>query len=249
MKPWMKEGQTTMIYAGYGVGKSILAILIGYITGLENYDDKECEIGEWQVKTLTGCLYVDGEMGELEMNERISQFEWLGKQSQEHRLRVLSIPEYQLKTEDTFSLSKRENQSKLLLWFKEHPCYKLIILDSVTTLFGLEDENNNAEWSNKVNPFLRDLRAMGIHNIILHHSGKDVKKGLRGASGMGAMAQQIFRLIDYDKNIDDGEASFRIRKDKQRSVGYQFKEFALRFFQNENKTETHWKITKPDDDE
>jgi hypothetical protein len=225
----------------------LLTLAIAYVLGLKDYDREECEIGEWQVKNPTGCLYIDGELGEQEMEERVKKFEWLGPQNPKYRMRVLSIPEYQMATEDPFYLSVRTNQLKIIQWLKDHPNYKLLVLDSASTLFGLEDENNNSEWSNKVNPFLRDLRAAGVACLLLHHSGKDIKRGLRGASAIGAMANYIFKLADHpDKDIDSGKAWFNLKKDKQRAGGYSFKAFGLRFDQNEDETETHWEVTRMD---
>jgi hypothetical protein len=244
LSPWLREGETTILYANYGVGKSLLAIHIAYVLGLHEYDSKKSEIGEWQVKTPTGCLYIDGELGELEMEERIRGFEWLGPQSNKHKMKVLAIPEYQLATEDSFYLSERKNQLKLIKWLQEHPTYKLIVLDSASTLFGLVEENDNSEWSAKVNPFLRDLRALGVHCLLLHHAGKDNKRGLRGASAMGAMASFIFRLYNHeDKDIDEGEAWFVLTKDKQRAKGFTFKPFGLHYSQEDNNSETHWEDT------
>jgi hypothetical protein len=242
MKPWLKEGQTTIIYGSYGSGKSLLTIAVAYLLGLKDFDDKECEIGEWQVKKRVGTLYIDGELGEQEMEDRIKKFEWLGVQRLS--LRILSIPEYQLATEDSFYLSDRGNQLKIIQWLKNNTRYKLVVLDSASTLFGLVEENDNSEWNNKINPFLRDLRALGVACILLHHSGKDGRRGLRGASSMGAMAHNIFKLSNHtDKNIDDGEAWFVLSKDKQRSGGYSFKTFALKFTQENDETETHWEVT------
>jgi len=246
LSPWLKEGQITIMYAGYGVGKSLLTILIGYVLGLkkEDYTEEKAEIGEWQVKTPAGCLYIDGELGEQEMEERIAQYEWLGRQQRDYRIKVLSVPEYQLVTEDTFYLSDKRNQQKVIRWLQAHPTYKLVVLDSVSTLFGLIDENDNSEWNNKINPFLRDLRALGVAGILLHHASKEKRRGLRGASSMGAMAQNIFRLVDHSKkSIDDGEAWFTIGKDKQRSAGYSFKTFSIHFTQTTDRKETHWEIT------
>lgn len=247
IKPWLRTGQTAVIYGNFGSGKSLLTLTIAYLLGLKDYDREECEIGEWQVKNPTGCLYIDGELGEQEMEERVKKFEWLGPQNPKFRMRVLSIPEYQMATEDPFYLSIRTNQLKIIQWLRDHENYKLLVLDSASTLFGLEDENNNSEWSNKVNPFLRDLRAIGVACLLLHHSGKDIKRGLRGASAIGAMANYIFKLSDHpDKDIDSGKAWFNLKKDKQRSGGYSFKAFGLRFDQNDDETETHWEVTRMD---
>ena len=245
MKPWLREGQVTFIYGEAGVGKSLLSTNIAYLLGLKDHDGIEHEIGEWQVKSNTGCLYVDGELGEVELRERISQFEWLGEQREDIRIKVFPLPEYQLETEDTFYLSERKNQLQLIQWLKENPLYKVIILDSVTTLFGLMEESSNSEWSLKINPFLRDLRALGVATIILHHSGKDIKRGLRGASGMSAMVHNTFRLTNHsDKDIDEGEAWFTLTKDKQRSASFSFRKFGIHYFQNSKFTTTEWEITE-----
>lgn len=243
MRPWLRAGQTTIVYGNYGSGKSLLTISIAYVLGLRVFDRNECDIGEWQVENSTGTLYIDGELGEQEMEERIKQFEWLGRQ--QHRMRILSIPEYQLKTEDSFYLSNRINQLKIIEWLKDNSNYKLLVLDSASTLFGLVEENDNSEWSNKINPFLRDLRALGVACLLLHHAGKDNKRGLRGASAMGAMAHNIFRLTDHEKkNIDNGEAWFVLSKNKQRAAGRSFKTFSLKYYQNEAQTETYWEETE-----
>jgi len=252
LQPWLKEGQTTILYGNYGSGKSLLSIAVSYMLGLRDYETDEAEIGTWLVKNPTGTLYIDGELGEQEMEERIKGFEWLGKQSGKYRIQVLSLPEYQLDTGDSFSLSDRENQIKVIHWLEKHPNYKVVVLDSISTLFNLEEENSNSEWNNKVNPFIRDLRALKVACLLLHHAGKDSKKGLRGASSMGAMAHNIFRLTPHRfKDPDKGEAWFTLTKDKQRAAGYHFGELSLRFFRTENDVETHWEITggsKDDDD-
>jgi hypothetical protein len=244
VRPWLKEGQTTILYGTYGSGKSLLSILIAYMLGLHDHKTEDCEIGEWSINRPAGSLYIDGELGEREMEERIQQFQWLGDQSAKHRLRILSVPEYQLATEDNFYLSNRNNQQKIIRWLKEHPTYKLVILDSVSTLFGLEEENSNSEWNNKVNPFLRDLRALNVACLLLHHAGKDNKRGLRGASAMGAMAHNIFRLTTHDsKAIEKGEAWFTLSTEKQRAAGFSFKKFSLRFIRDDDEKETHWEVT------
>jgi len=121
----------------------------------------------------------------------------------------------------------------------------LVILDSASTLFGLQEENSNSEWNNKVNPLLRDLRALGVSCILLHHAGKDNKKGLRGASSMGAMAQNVFRIINHpSKDIDEGQAWFTLLKDKQRSAGFSFNPFSLKYIQGDDQKTTTWEVTE-----
>jgi hypothetical protein len=142
-KPWLREGQMTIIYGNYGTGKSLLTISLCYLLGLRDID--RAEFGPWLVKSQVGTLYIDGELGEQEMEERIGKLEWLGKQKASCSMKILSIPEYQLATEDSFYLSDRGNQLKIINWLRENPMYKVVVLDSASTLFGLEDENSNSE--------------------------------------------------------------------------------------------------------
>jgi RecA-family ATPase len=243
MQPWLKAGQVTFIYADMGVGKTLLAVHIASLLALDK--NKTDGIAEWKVENPTGCLYVDGEMGMIELKDRISQFEYLG----EPLFPICSfiIPKYQLDTEDMFILSERENQRCIINWLKANPSYKLLILDSVTTLFGLTDENSSGEWINKIQPFIRDLKALDVATIILHHSGKEVSRGLRGSSSMGAMAHYIFCLTNHpDKeNVEDeGEAWFTLGKQKQRAGGYKFRKFSLHYTQDSALTETYWDETQ-----
>jgi putative DNA primase/helicase len=239
MKPWLREGETNFIYADVGVGKSLLALLIGYLVGIADPDDPDCDIGEWQVKNQTGALYLDGELGKVEMLDRIKSFSWLGKQQEDLQMRIFSIPEYQIKSGKDFNLAKREKQQMIVSLLKDNPKFKLVIIDSVSTVFGLENENDNSEWNNKVNPFLKDLRALGVAHIIQHHAGKD--GNLRGASAMKAMAHNIIRLKDHPYK-ELGEAWFTIdNRDKQRSSGQSFKPFAINFIQDGK--DTYWEIT------
>jgi hypothetical protein len=242
LHPWLRQGQTTIIYGSFGSGKSLLTILISYVIGMRIEDTNKFDISNWSVKNSTGCLYIDGELGEKEMEERISQFEWFGRQKGKYKIKILPLPEYQAETEDSFYLSERKNQVKIINWLRDNPDYKLIVLDSASTLFGLQEENNNSEWSNKINPFLRDLRALDVACILLHHSGKDNKRGLRGASAIGAMAHNIFRLTNTNDK-EEGEASFTLTKDKQRAAGHLFKQFSLKFIQSDNKRDTNWEST------
>jgi len=60
MKPWLREGQIYILYGPPGSGKTWLAMAIGYLLGVRNFDRSECQIGNWQVKNPTGCLYMMG---------------------------------------------------------------------------------------------------------------------------------------------------------------------------------------------
>jgi putative DNA primase/helicase len=104
----------------------------------------------------------------------------------------------------------------------------------VSTVFGLDDENSNSEWSQKINPFIRDLRALGVAHIIQHHAGKNGE--LRGASAMDAMAHNKIRLKDHDSKMQ-GEAWFWVdNHGKQRAAGKTFQRFQIKFVSERGRT-------------
>lgn len=235
MKPWLREGETTLLYSEAGVGKSLLAMLVAYVLGLENFD--EYDISEWQVKQPTGTLYIDGELGGAEMIDRLNRYTYLGSQQKELSTQILSIPDYQIKAGKDFDLSKRENQRTIIGWLKGHPNYKFLIIDSISTVFNLESENDNSEWNKKINPFIRDLRGLGVAHIIQHHAGKDNKKGLRGASAMSAMAHNIIRLTNHEDK-ETGSAWFKVdNREKQRAAGKLYSPFYIKFTALDDRTE------------
>lgn len=245
LSPWLREGEFNLIYADVGVGKSLLAMLIGYICGMKQYSD--VNLGDWYVRKRTGCLLVDGELGYYGLkNERYDSFTHLGEQAHAYRMKFYSIADESLKYQKSLTMEKRENQKLIIDFFKIREKYKLLILDNVSTVFGLEDENSNSEWNNKINPFLRDLRSLGIAVVILDHSGKDKKKGQRGSSAKTAMMSNVFSLTDHDEKRS-GEAWFNINKpSKQRAAGTGIEPFNIRFNLIEDpvsgKRETNWEI-------
>ncbi|MFC1896527.1 bifunctional DNA primase/polymerase [Thermodesulfobacteriota bacterium] len=237
IEPWLREGETNILYSDAGVGKSLLAILVACL--LSNRKYRKNEVGGWQVKKPVGTLYIDGELGEAEMLDRVHQFDWMGKRIAGIELRILSLPEHRKRTEQDFDLSKREYQQQIADFFRENPEYRLVVIDSVSTVFNLENENDNSEWNRKVVPFIRDMRALGVAQIIQHHSGKNEQ--LRGASAMKAMAANVLKLKN-DPRKEKGQAWFTIdNAEKQRAAGKGFEPFTIKFIKNE--TSTKWEIT------
>lgn len=242
MRPWLREGQTNFFYGGVGTGKSMLAMTVGYVLGCKNYKNKNCEIGDWQVRQPVGVVYIDGEMGEGDLRERFETYDHLGKQA--IPMRLFPIPDVQRESEETFDLAQRKNQKWLINWLKNHPDYKVVIIDSIQTLFSFESENDNAEWNEKVTPLLRDFRSLGVGHIILDHTGKDSKAGIRGASAKQALAENIFELKDHPSKVP-GQAWFSVsNKGKQRAFGKDLnRPFNIRFDKDEEAGETFWEIT------
>ena len=233
ISPWLREGETVMLYAPPETGKTWLSILICRLLDNENYTEPECEVGEWQVKEPAKSMFVVGERGG-KVKHRFGKFDWLGRPIKTFDTSILD----RAKQPDDFTLSKRKYQKQLIQELKKNPDIKLVVFDNLGTLFDMENENDNSEWNTKVKPLFRDLEAVGVAHILVHHSGKEQAKGLRGASAMLGTADVVLRL----EKIDEGEeeTKMRIMIEKQND-GKKFAPFGLRFYKVNDK-ETRFEL-------
>jgi len=69
--------------------------------------------------------------------------------------------------------------------------YVMVIDTLALAMAGLGDENSSATMG-KVIDKLRSIRNLGITVLVLHHSGKDAAKGLRGHNSLEAAADSVF---------------------------------------------------------
>ena len=251
IKPWLREGEYSLVYADKGVGKSMLGILIAYLLASQNYDKQECEIdtgdNTWQVKNTAKSLFIAGEMA-LGIQERFEQFrKAFGDYTDDKKPGIIDRGEWEYKTEKPFSLSNRENQRKVIKTLKQNPNIKLVVLDNVQTLFDLEDSNRESEWTNKVNPLLRDLEHLGVACLVLDHTGKDKKQGAMGTHAKITRASNIIYLEKHPEQYrNPKDAWFKVEPKYQRYPDAVFNPFYLRFWQTDS-SEIQFEVTgKPE---
>jgi hypothetical protein len=170
----------------------------------------------------------------------LAKLEWLGADVEGIETLFFTLPEYRAATNKQFDLAKYEDQERILGFFRENTKYKLVILDSLSTLFQLEDENSNSEWNRKVQPFLISLRGMAVGQVLLHHAGKSGTPTPRGASAQATVASNIIHLTDHPEKRA-GEAWFTVDfADKQRAGGDSFNKFSVRLIDDGERVE--WQI-------
>jgi hypothetical protein len=172
LKPWLSESTINMIVGPRGVGKSSLAM--GIITAATTGG----AFWQWEVETQVPCLYLDGEMAGVDVQQRFAQIEALktpGRQSLivycDARMVGLGLPRANL-----LNKKWRELMKQLLL----ENDVKLWVADNIASLAPGIDENSKQDWD-PLNQWFLDLRFHGISTIFLHHSGKDGTQ--RGTSG------------------------------------------------------------------
>lgn len=84
----------------------------------------------------------------------------------------------------------------------------LVVVDTLTMAFGVEDENSNSE-ATRVCQALRDMgQRLGCVVAPIHHYGKSKDGGLRGASAWRAAADHSVAILG-DRNEASGEVTGR----------------------------------------
>jgi len=172
----------TQINSEPGVGKTTFVLNVA-INGCKGVD----LLGVPFSKNLK-ILYTDIETPKWRRNQKV---------------RMISgddIPEslyflYNLDLENDFgnflSLCKREN-------------YDLIIFDTQSRVFNMEQENDNSEANKKIGLVNKIIGETGAGVVLVHHTSKSERKGVfsgRGASAISGSADIVVNLESLDDEI------------------------------------------------
>ena len=128
------DREAIMLYSPTGVGKTWLSLAIAMIVAGRG----KLDLLDWENEDPQPVCYVDGEMLEEDMQERIKMLiPSLNVEEEELRknFRYLSRVSQKEEIEDFLSLELKENQLELLKWLKDnsgkgkHP---LLVLDNLS---------------------------------------------------------------------------------------------------------------------
>ena len=155
----LAEKNLALVHSWRGVGKTNLAISLACCaaTGADF-------LGR-SVPNPVGVLYVDGEMPASVLQERFASVLAGLEVEGEPRLRVISADRLETGIPP---LVQREGQR---LVENELDDVDLLILDNLSCLFGIGNENDAEGWA-PAQEWLLSLRRRGIAVVLIHHSGK-----------------------------------------------------------------------------
>ena len=205
--PWLPEQGLAMLYAPRGVGKTFVALHIGYAVATGG------QFLKWQAPEPQPVLYIDGEMSQVVMQQRFAQIvKMYGDDN-----RALLSENYRLITPDRqprdramIDLSTALGQQAM------EPLLdgvKLLIIDNISTLCRQGAENEAESWL-AVQGWILALRARGITVLLVHHAGKGGNQ--RGTSKREDVLDTVIALRHpRDYNPDMG-AAFEIHFEKAR---------------------------------
>ena len=194
LAPWLRRRMLAMVHAPTGIGKSWFcwSIAIGIASGKG--------FANWLPKNPASVLIIDGEMQPDDLQDRqqllIRQL-GLDKEAKRHLKNNLKIIARQDQDIDTdFPDLCNENDQDELLGLIDSINPDLVILDNLSTLANLEDENAahayNAPF--RILTKLKQSRSA----ILVHHDKKrtneNSKEAYRGSSKMAAIFEQMIHL-------------------------------------------------------
>jgi len=172
----------TQINSEPGVGKTTFVLNVA-INGCKGVDFLDVPFS----KNLK-ILYVDIETPKWRSNQKVTMISGGDKPKELYFL-------YNLDLENAFvdflSLCKGEN-------------YDLIIFDTQSRVFNMEQENDNSEANKKIGLVNKIINETGTGIVLVHHTSKSERKGVysgRGASAISGSADIVVNLESLDEEI------------------------------------------------
>jgi hypothetical protein len=242
ISPWLTQGSMSMIYGPRGLGKTWLAMIIA--VSLTREKASEIEIGPWRVVRPAGAMFVDGEMDEFILQDRVKILSsTLGDEDCGNSLTLLSAHRHaKLHGKSEINLGNPEFRDEIFNFLEESEQSKILILDNISALASGIDENIKQAWD-PLNQWLISLRHLGVSVIYIHHSGKDPRKQ-RGTSGREDALDNVINLSQHRPYTPDLGAWFKINFEKARGVlpGIGIKSFSLRVLEKPNEDGLIWEV-------
>lgn len=205
LSPWLVKQSITMLYAWRGLGKSWLAMSIGYAVATGS------PLLNWTAPGKGKVLYVDGELPARTLQDRlvliVNSFE---DEPLDDGFQILT-PDLQ---PDGImpNLSTTEGQAEI---DKHANNADLIIVDNLSCLARSGKENEGESWL-PIQAWALRHRAKGRSILFVHHSGKNGQQ--RGASRREDVLDVVMVLKRPEGYLADEGARFDLLFEKSRNL-------------------------------
>ncbi|MEL6859779.1 MAG: AAA family ATPase [Pseudomonadota bacterium] len=190
---WLTERHPSLIYAQTGRGKSlfVMSLAIALAGGGKVYG--------WEAEEPRKVLYVDAEMDLADIKDRdrflLTAIEGVDEGALGQNLTILAR-HHQEPTVEFPDIFDEVGEKRLLKVIAEQrPA--LVVLDNLSTLANIEDENAASAF-NPLLGTLTKLRSMNCAVILVHHTGKAEGK-FRGSSKLATTFESVVELGKHDE--------------------------------------------------
>lgn len=206
LDPWMRSQSLTMIHAWRGVGKTFVGLgcACAISTG-------KSFLG-WKAVEPKRCVYVDGEMPAITLQERLMFTLGAMNGSTMPDPGYLRIITPDLQERAMPNLSDPFAQRELSNALQE---VDVVFLDNISTLFRGGRENEAEGWL-PAQEYALLLRRSGISVVFIHHSGK--AGGQRGTSRREDILDTVLGLRRPNNYTPADGARFEVHYEKARGL-------------------------------
>ncbi|MBO6540740.1 MAG: AAA family ATPase [Rhizobiaceae bacterium] len=212
--PWLRTGETALIWAGSGVGKTMLTLSLALAIAGGG------RVWEWSCGIPRKVLLIDGEMHLQDLQERLrllGETAVAGLDYEEAGENLTIIARQDQKPLSTFFDVTDEDHQKALLRRCSDTKADVLIIDNLSTVAdGLEDENEAVAFRT-VQSFMLRMKQAGITTILVHHARKDGQEP-RGSTALATTFEVILGLKKPSVPVH-GKASFVASFSKFRAQG------------------------------
>ena len=237
----LREGESMMLWAATGVGKTMAALSMALaIAGGGTFL-------AWKASTPRRVLYVDGEMHLGDLRDRLAVLMTaVDGVDQEAASRNLVILARQAQSADAdFPDLATPDGQKAVYDRVRGGRFDLVILDNFSVLASVDDEND-ASAMTPVLSFLLRLKQAGNAAILVHHSGKG-GTDYRGSSKLATTFEVIAGLTAAKGVESRWDSSFDITFGKYRARRGETIEGTTAWLQEDNAGTLGWKFKLSED--
>lgn len=213
LSPWLREQESVLVWAAPGVGKTMLTLSLALaIAGGGSL------LG-WTAPRPARVLFIDGEMPLDDLKARLGSLAASveGIDLAAARANLMILARHHQCPDTPFPDFGAENQQDQVLSLIRSYQPDLVILDNLSTLATMDDENGAAE-TQRVVRLLTRLKQARIATVVVHHSGKS-GRAYRGSSMLATTFEAIIGLTKEpgaDALDASGTARFNIEWSKFR---------------------------------
>lgn len=210
VEPWLKTGESALVYSQPGTGKSMLTLTLALAVAGGG------EFLGWRAPRPRRVMLFDGEMATADLQERaavlLETVQGIDREAAGANLTILAR-QRQHPEADFPDLADPEAQKQVLRMVRRRHV-DLLILDNLSTLAQIEDENAASAF-NQPQQFLMRLKQAGVACVLVHHSGKSGET-YRGSSRIATTFEVLLGLSKSPDTQDTKGTAFEITWPKYR---------------------------------
>jgi hypothetical protein len=201
LAPWLPVGGLALLYAHRGVGKTQVALEVGYAASTAG------SFLGWQAPNRRSVLIIDGEMPAATLQERLKRIADQSERGHPDQLRILASDLHPNGLPDLSDPEQQHEYSSVL------DDAELIIVDNLSTLCRSGRENDAESWL-AVQGWALARRREGRAVLFVHHAGKGGAQ--RGTSRKEDVLDTVIALRRPDDYSPAEGARFEVHFEKTR---------------------------------